>query len=151
MMNTHKPIVFAHRGANRLAPENTLGAFKKAHALGANAVEFDVQLSSDLVPVVIHDDVLERTTNGQGFVADHSFAALKKLDAGLWFHPHFQGERVPSLAEVLEEIIPLGMMINIEIKPNRLSVTTLVEKVRLLLEQFHCPPEQVLLSSFFVK
>lgn len=83
-----------HRGACGYAPENTLLSVQKALELGVDGFECDIQLSSDGEPVVIHDDTLERTTSGTGSVADHSLAALRRLDAG-------QGERIPSLKDVL--------------------------------------------------
>jgi glycerophosphoryl diester phosphodiesterase len=96
------PLIIGHRGAAGHAPENTLASFAKALALGADAVECDVQLSADGVPVVIHDPTLDRTTNGSGPVAARSAAELRALDAGAWFGPAFAGERIPTLAEVLD-------------------------------------------------
>jgi glycerophosphoryl diester phosphodiesterase len=92
----------AHRGASRHAPENTLAAFSIAIDQGIDAIEFDVRLTRDGVPVVLHDDRLDRTTDGRGPVAAASFAAVRRLDAGSWFDPRFRGERVPTLAEVLD-------------------------------------------------
>ncbi|MCD6046822.1 MAG: glycerophosphodiester phosphodiesterase [Gammaproteobacteria bacterium] len=145
------PIIFAHRGANRLAPENTMAAFHKAVELGAKALEFDVQLSKDFVPVVIHDETLERTTNGHGLVAEHDFAELKKLDAGSWFSPEFSQEALPSLAQVLKTFIPLGLYLNIELKLNMLGAKRLVNNVLTLLKSLSCPAEQILFSSFDVE
>jgi glycerophosphoryl diester phosphodiesterase len=141
-------IIFAHRGANRLAPENTMAAFNKAVELGAKALEFDVQLSKDFVPVVIHDETLARTTNGHGLVAEHRFAELEKLDAGSWFSPIFSQESLPSLEQVLKTFIPLGLYLNIELKVNMLGAKRLVEQVLTLLKKLHCPTAQILLSSF---
>ena len=91
------PLIVAHRGASGLAPENTLAAFRLAIELGAPAVECDVHLSADGIPVVIHDAQLDRTTNGKGPVAEQPFAALQTLDAGGWRDPRFAGERLPAL------------------------------------------------------
>src|SRR5437868_11167811 len=110
------PIVFAHRGANRLTPENTMSAFRKAQELGATAFELDVQLSKDGIPVVIHDGSLERTTDGEGMVAEHTFEELCELDAGSWFGNEFIEEKIPSLEEVLQEFIPLDIYLNLELK-----------------------------------
>lgn len=96
------PLVIGHRGAAGHAPENTLASFAKAVELGADAIECDVQLSADGVPVVIHDATLDRTTNGRGPVAARSAAELRALDAGAWFDARFAGERIPTLAEVLD-------------------------------------------------
>src|SRR5207244_10430546 len=90
------PRVIAHRGGGALAPENTLAGLRLAKALGFGAVEFDVMLSADGVPVLMHDETLERTTDGRGAVAATSYAALAALAAGGRFGPKFKGEPVPS-------------------------------------------------------
>ena len=100
--------VIGHRGAAGLAPENTLASFAHAVGLGVDAVELDVHLSADGHLVVIHDERIDRTTNGNGKVADAPLAALRMLDAGA-------GERVPTLDEVLEAV-PRHIAINIELK-----------------------------------
>ncbi len=92
----------AHRGASAYAPENTFSAFDKALDLGVNQVELDVHLSEDGHIVVIHDDAVDRTTNGSGPVSGHTLAQLRSLDAGSWFGPEFAGEGIRSLGEVLE-------------------------------------------------
>ncbi|MBI3972758.1 MAG: glycerophosphodiester phosphodiesterase [Chloroflexi bacterium] len=97
----HRPLVVAHRGASGLAPENTLAAFRLALEASAPAVECDVHLSTDGVPVVIHDAQVDRTTFGFGSVALLSYAAVRRLDAGSWFGEAFAGERIPTLDEVL--------------------------------------------------
>jgi glycerophosphoryl diester phosphodiesterase len=97
-------IAIAHRGASAAAPENTIAAFEEALRLGASAVEFDVRLSADAVPVVIHDETLDRTTNGRGPVAALNRVELLQLDAGAWKHPRFAGLRIPTLHEALEVI-----------------------------------------------
>jgi glycerophosphoryl diester phosphodiesterase len=109
-----RPRVIAHRGASGSAPENTLAAFRRAAALGADMIELDVQLTRDGAVVVIHDWTLERTTDGTGAVRDQAFAALRHLDAGRWFAPAFAGERIPTLGEVLAAV-PLP--VNVELKP----------------------------------
>ncbi len=98
------PLVVAHRGASRAAPENTLAAFREALDRGADAVELDVQRTSDGHLIIVHDATLERTTDGRGPVARHSLAALKKLDAGRWFNERFAGERLPTLEEAAAAI-----------------------------------------------
>lgn len=95
-------MVIAHRGASSYAPENTLEAFDLALRMGARHIELDVHLSADGHIVVIHDDTVDRTTNGAGLVASQTLAALRELDAGSWFKPEFAGQRVPTLVEVLE-------------------------------------------------
>ncbi len=111
------PPVIGHRGAAAHAPENTLASFRAAAALGCRMVEFDVRLSADGVPVVFHDDSLERTTDGAGAVAACPLAGLRRLDAGRWFAPAFAGEPIPTLAEALVLCAGLGLAVNIEIKP----------------------------------
>ncbi|PYU46700.1 MAG: hypothetical protein DMG53_11330 [Acidobacteria bacterium] len=95
-------LVIAHRGASGNAPENTMAAFKKAVALGANFIETDLQLSRDARLVAIHDATVNRTTNGQGTVHDMTLTELRRLDAGSWFGSEFAGERIPTLEEILE-------------------------------------------------
>ncbi|MEE6281476.1 glycerophosphodiester phosphodiesterase [Georgenia sp. MJ170] len=95
------PQVIAHRGNSSVAPENTLAAIAAAISCGAGSVEIDVQLTRDRVPVVIHDDHLDRTTSGSGPVAETDAATLRELDAGSWFSPAFAQQRVPRLDEVL--------------------------------------------------
>ena len=95
-------LVVAHRGASSYAPENTFAAFDKALELGVTHVELDVHFSRDGHLVVIHDDALDRTTDGSGPVADRTLAELRELDAGAWFGPEYAGERIRTLAEVFE-------------------------------------------------
>jgi glycerophosphoryl diester phosphodiesterase len=93
--------VVGHRGAMALAPENTIAAFETAVRCGVDAIEFDVQRTADGVPVVIHDERLDRTTNGTGRVSDRRFDEIRALDAGAWFGEDFAGLRVPSLDDLL--------------------------------------------------
>ncbi len=119
--------VFGHRGASAGAPENTLAAFELALAQGADGIEFDVRLSTDGVPVVIHDARLERTTSGRGPVRRHTFAALRRLDAGAWFNERFPehasarftGAKIPSLAETLAWVRTKRCAAFVEIKTGR--------------------------------
>jgi glycerophosphoryl diester phosphodiesterase len=111
------PPVIAHRGASAYAPENTLAAFKKAKELGAQWVEFDVMLTADQEPVVFHDEKLDRITQQQGYIHECSYQFLKSLDAGSWFHPVFQHEKIPSLKETFQFIKNNPLCANIEIKP----------------------------------
>lgn len=107
--------VWAHRGARLEAPENTIPAFERALDYGSDGVEFDVQLTADGVPVVIHDESVERTTDGQGLVVAHSLDQLRQLDASAGM-AGFAGTYIPTLAEVLDLIVPSGIAINIELK-----------------------------------
>jgi glycerophosphoryl diester phosphodiesterase len=108
-----RPLVIAHRGASGSSPENTLAAFRRAEALGAAMVELDVQLTRDGHVVVIHDLLLDRTTDGSGRVGDRSLDELRALDAGRWFAPAFVGERIPLLADVLNAV---SLAVNVEVK-----------------------------------
>lgn len=112
-----RPPVIGHRGAAALAPENTLAGLAAARAAGCRWVEFDVKLSRDGVPVLMHDDRLERTTDGRGPVRDLDAAPLAQLDAGSRFAPRFAGEPVPTLAQAIERLAELDLEANIEIKP----------------------------------
>jgi glycerophosphoryl diester phosphodiesterase len=109
--------IVGHRGAAMRAPENTLASFRKAAALGAGWVEHDVMLTADGVPVVIHDESLDRTTDLSGRVDGTPAGAIAAADAGRWFGPEFAGERVPTLGQALGVIAECGLGVNIEIKP----------------------------------
>jgi len=113
--NNKPPWIIGHRGFAAQYPENTLAAFQAAIAAGAAMIELDVMLSRDRKVVVIHDETLERTTNGRGAVADLTLAELKQLDAGSWYHPRFAGQRLPELSEVLD-LVNGRVYLNIEIK-----------------------------------
>src|SRR5882724_8531889 len=95
-------MVIAHRGASSSAPENTLAAFDLALEMGTRHLELDVELTRDDHVVVIHDDTVDRTTDGSGPVTSHALAALQGLDAGSWFGGKFAGQRIPTFEEVLE-------------------------------------------------
>ena len=97
-----RPLISAHRGFAAAAPENTLAALERAWRAGATVAEIDVQLTRDGHVVVMHDRSVERTTDGSGLVADLTLHEVKALDAGSWFDRKFAGERVPTLAEVLD-------------------------------------------------
>ena len=123
-------MVVAHRGFSGAAPENTLGAFRKALEAGSDMIELDVHLSKDGKIVVIHDETLERTTDGQGKVVDHTLEDLKKLDAGSRFGADFSRERIPTLQEVLT-LAKGKVLVNIEIKNpthEKYAITELTEK-----------------------
>ena len=111
------PRVFAHRCGGALAPENTLAGLRIAAQRGCTAVEFDVMLSADGSPWLIHDETLVRTTNGAGRVCDAHDVDLAKLDAGLRHHPAFHGEPLPTLRAAALVCRELGLLANVEIKP----------------------------------
>jgi glycerophosphoryl diester phosphodiesterase len=142
-----QPRIVAHRGAPRVAPENTLAAFRAAVAAGADGVELDVHLSRDGVPVVIHDERLERTTNGHGPVGAASAAELATLEAGAWFHPPLRGERVPTLQAVLALLAPTLLELHLELKTARMAYPGLVPAVHRLVREAGLL-ERTTLSSF---
>ena len=111
------PKIIGHRGAAGYAPENTLDSIKTAAEMGFDWVEFDVKLTKDSVPILFHDETLDRTTNGHGKVADTTFEEIRELEAGSWFSDGFAGVQVPSLEETIEVLIDLNMAVNMEIKP----------------------------------
>lgn len=143
------PRVIAHRGGGQLAPENTLAGLAIARNLGFRGVEFDVKLSADATPVLMHDDTLERTTDGHGAVAETSYKAMSALDAGGWFGNEFCGEPVPAFAAASALCLQTGLWANVEIKPSpgreRETGEVVARMARLLWQGAALPP---LLSSF---
>ena len=117
MTSKTMPKIIAHRGASGSAPENTLAAIRLAAEHGATWIEIDVNISSDGVPVLFHDDGLSRCSNGEGLVIEHSLKTLKSLDCGSWFSDEFSGEKIATLDECLELALQAELGINLEIKP----------------------------------
>jgi glycerophosphoryl diester phosphodiesterase len=111
------PAVVAHRGGGKLAPENTLAAIDVGARLGHKMIEIDAKLSSDDVVFLLHDDDVDRTSNGRGPARLMTYAQLSALDAGKWFGDAFAGTRMPTLAQTHERCVALGLMANVEIKP----------------------------------
>jgi glycerophosphoryl diester phosphodiesterase len=107
----------AHRGAGKLAPENTLASLRLGHAHGYRMAEFDVKLSADGVPFLLHDATLDRTTNARGRADALPWRDLALLDAGAWHSPAYAGEPLPTLAAIARWCLANGMSVNIEIKP----------------------------------
>lgn len=141
------PIIFAHRGACAYAPENTLAAFELAARQGAPAIEFDVKLSADRHAIIIHDQTLDRTTNGSGLVVKQPLQALRELDAGSWKAPEFRGEKIPLLSEVFEAVGNKVLM-NIELTNYASPFDGLVEEVAALVRK-HAMEKRIIFSSFF--
>lgn len=112
------PRWIAHRGAGRHAPENTLAAFRKGAACGFRMMEYDVKLSADDVPILLHDDTLERTSNGKGRAADLRHAELARYDFGAWHSAPYAGEPVATLYSIAAYTRAMGVHSNIEIKPS---------------------------------
>jgi len=143
----NKPLNIAHRGASALAPENTIAAFRKALEVGAGGLEFDVHFSKDAVPVIIHDEKLERTTNGHGLVQDLNLAELQELDAGSWFSTEFAGVSIPTLDQVLDEFHSSDLVLNIELKNDIISYPGIEEAVIKRVSKRKLE-ERVIISSF---
>jgi glycerophosphoryl diester phosphodiesterase len=117
-----KPLtLIAHRGYSSKAPENTIAAFDLALKLGYYDIEFDVQLSRDGVVMLMHDETLERTTNGHGKLTDYTYEQLKQLDAGSWFDPTFAGQQIPTLMELLARYKSRAYL-HIELKSNQVGL-----------------------------
>lgn len=137
----------AHRGWSGVAPENTLAAITlAAKDPEIEMIEIDVQLSKDGVPIVIHDFTLDRTTNGMGLVKEHTYEELKRLDAGSWFDPYYQGETLPSLEEVLR-LAKGNKRLNIELKQSGNAYPELEDKTMELIRRYRMQDE-VIVTSF---
>jgi glycerophosphoryl diester phosphodiesterase len=111
------PAIVAHRGGGKLAPENTLEGIRTGARLGLKMIEFDAKLSADNVVFLLHDDDVDRTSNGHGAAKSMTYAQLRALDAGSWFSEEFAGAHMPTLAEVRELCASLNLAANVEIKP----------------------------------
>jgi glycerophosphoryl diester phosphodiesterase len=143
------PIIIAHRGDKAFSPENTLSAFKQAASKGADAIEFDVKLTADGTVIILHDQTVDRTTNGTGNISKIPFSALRELDAGVQFPGKFVGERVPTLEEVFETV-GKTLFMNIELTNYSTPNDALVEKVVDLVKK-HRMQGRVFFSSFFTR
>ncbi|MFA4994350.1 MAG: glycerophosphodiester phosphodiesterase family protein [Bdellovibrionales bacterium] len=140
------PPIIAHRGAPLRAPENTIESFVCARDAGAKWIETDVTLTSDGIPVLMHDETLDRTTNGHGPIAEMTWEKIQQLDAGSWFSPAFAGTRVTSLTELMAFCTSSRMRLVLELKPSpgRTQATvmvTLIEACKLWPE--NAPPPMV--------
>lgn len=111
-----KRRIYSHRGMSTLAPENTMPAFELMPKYGADWLETDISITKDEKIVLIHDDYLDRTTNGSGRITDHTFDEIRSLDAGSWFSPEFKGVQVPTLDELIEFMNKYKVNANFELK-----------------------------------
>ncbi|WP_010530886.1 glycerophosphodiester phosphodiesterase [Lentibacillus jeotgali] len=132
-----QPNIYAHRGASKQAPENTMAAFSLAYKQGADGIETDVHLTKDYIPVLIHDEHVKRTTNGTGYIKDYTFRDLQQLDAGSWFSPEFAGSRIISLDECLKWIYDKPLHLNIELKNNKIDYNRLERIVYDRISHYH--------------
>ncbi|WP_077326826.1 glycerophosphodiester phosphodiesterase [Virgibacillus siamensis] len=139
--------IIAHRGASKVAPENTMSAFKIAYQSGADGIETDVQLTKDRVPVLMHDERLKRTTNGSGYIKNYTFHELQSLDAGSWFSKNFSGEKIITLHELLKWLLNKPLYLNIELKNNKIDYENLENIVVDMISQFHLQ-NRTIISTF---
>jgi glycerophosphoryl diester phosphodiesterase len=146
---TH-PLLIGHRGYPALCPENTLASFEGAMQAGCDMIELDVTLTRDRKVVVIHDDTLDRTTNGKGPVSGRALEEIKALDAGSWFDARFVEERVPELSEVIK-LTAGRCMLNVEIKESAFEAIYPVDAIEhqvVKLVKTYGAMDRVIISSF---
>lgn len=142
------PKIIGHRGACAYAPENTLESIRTAADLGATWVEFDVKLTRDDVPILLHDDTLERTTNGHGNINDLDYEEVQYLEAGAWFSEGFTGVSIPTLEEAIDVLLEHDLGVNIEIKPSQGRAEDTTKIALDLLSQIWTDHDKILISSF---
>ena len=142
------PQIIGHRGCAAYAPENTLESIHTAADMDIKWVELDVKLTKDQVPVIFHDDSLERTTNGHGLVADTTYDDLKHLEAGSWFSESFGGVKIPTLEEAIDVLLDRDLGLNLEIKPCPGRETETAEVALDVLSHYWDDHERLLISSF---
>ncbi|HLG26819.1 MAG TPA: glycerophosphodiester phosphodiesterase [Paenisporosarcina sp.] len=139
--------IYAHRGASGTHPENTLAAFEEAARLAIHGVEFDVHVSKDGELVVIHDETIDRTSNGVGYVKDLTLSELRAYDFGSWFNEDYARESIPTLEEVLKIFQHTTHHVNIELKSDVFPYEGMGEKVLYLVEKMGMA-DRVVISSF---
>lgn len=142
-----RPLVIGHRGASAYAPMNTLPAFILAAEQGADGIEFDVWLTKDGIPVILHDLEVDATTNGHGRVCDMTLSDLKTLDAGAWKSDNFAGTRIPTVDEVFSAVGTRFTVINVEIKSDDAMVDGVEAAVYAAIVR-HRLSDRVIVSSF---
>ena len=142
-----KSLIIAHRGASKYAPENTMPAFQLAYEMKAEGIETDVQLTKDNVPILIHDEQLQRTTKTKGLVKDYTFKEIKQLDAGRYFSRKFAGTTILSLDEFLEWSKDKALYLNLELKNNKIDYKGIEEIVLEAIEKFNLK-DRTTISSF---
>ena len=144
--NFSLPKLIGHRGVKDLKPENTFESILTAFDLGLKCVEIDVKISKDDIPLLLHDDTLDRTTDGFGLVCDYTFDEINKLDAGYYFYKSKTEIKVPSLRSVLDLVKKKQKYLNIELKPNKNYEELNVKKV--LQEIKQTSNDKIYFSSF---
>ena len=146
MSTKNHPLIWGHRGASGHAPENTLPAFKMAADMGADGIELDIQQTRDGVIVVCHDETIDRTSSGAGWLRDFTFEGLRKLDFSNG-NAAYEGVQIPSMEEVFDLLAPTGLTINIEIKTGIVFYEGIEEKI-LELTRRKGWEDRVIYSSF---
>jgi len=147
-MTLKLPKVIGHRGACGYAPENTIESIKTAASLGTQWVELDVKLTKDSVPIIFHDDDLDRTSNGHGPVANMLYKDIADLDAGAWYAESFAGTPIPTLEEAIDVILQNKMGLNLEIKPCPGREQETAEAALDILSRVWDDMDTIILSSF---
>jgi glycerophosphoryl diester phosphodiesterase len=146
------PQWIAHRGAGKLAPENTMSAFRLGASMGYRMFECDAKLSADGVIFLLHDATLERTTNGKGIGGNCNWSELSQLDAGSWHSPTYAGEPLATLKNLAHFCMTNTCDLNIEIKPTPgIGAETGRRVAQMVIELWQSHPQQPLLSSFDIE
>lgn len=139
--------IIAHRGASAHAPENTMHAFKKAQELHANGIETDIHLTKDDIPVLMHDEKINRTSNGKGFIRNYTYEQLLQFDLGSWFSSSFAHTKIVTLDEFLSWMQETKLQAHIELKNNKIDYPRIEEIVYNCI-QTHSMGERAIISSF---
>lgn len=140
-------LIVAHRGSSGTAPENTLASIEQAINSDAHFIELDLQITCDGVPIIFHDKWISRVTNGSGRTSNLTFEEIRQFDCGFWFSSEFEGEKIPSLEEVLS-FIKNKIYLNIEIKDLGTNPHRSLEKIITIIHNFNYK-ETVVISSFY--
>jgi glycerophosphoryl diester phosphodiesterase len=144
-----KPLVIAHRGYSLVAPENTILSYQKAIAAGSDMIELDINLTSDGELVMIHDHRLERTTNGTGFVHDHTLSEIQALDASYHFSPYVKGTTIPTTEETIKFAIKSGIKMCFEIKGGEVERSKIIARKLIDLFRKYNTFKWASISSYF--
>ncbi len=142
-----RPLIIAHRGACREAPANTLPAFERALGLGADGIECDVMLTSDRVPVISHDDHIERFSTTFKHIHKTPYKSLHTIDVGSRFSEKFAGTPIPTLSDLMSLFRPTSMLLNLELKMQPQRPNGIEKIVADIIHEFNMD-EQVIISSF---
>jgi glycerophosphoryl diester phosphodiesterase len=140
-------INYAHRGASGYYPENTMMAFEKAIELGCTGIETDVHMTKDGYLVLMHDEKIDRTTDGMGYIKDYNLEELRQLDAGKWKALEFSGERIPTVEELIELAKSKDIIINFEIKTDVIWYKDIEQKLIEMIHKYNVS-DKIIISSF---